>query len=490
MIRPAYVNPKRRDLLKQIMAIGAVGAASSVVTGRAQTADDGTGSGLAPAWQGDAQYQALRQISLWRANIPARYPDVIIQAQTEQDVREALAFARNNDLQIACRASGHNTAGAPLRNGGMMLFIAGLNKIEIDADSRTAKIQPAVNMAALFAEAQKNGLDFPTADCTSVALGGFILGGGLGRNDNYLTGGPCCNALVSAEVMLANGDTVTVDENHYPDIFWAMRGCGPAFFGIVMSMTLQLFDPPGAYMVSRYDYRIDSLPSLLDFFDTHQSGQDPQLRISLSVDADENDPDELFVQVGLSSSADQGPDAVAEAKSRLEYYVDEGLADGSLSRSEYVAQDPANYMFTRDRSIATHTDNIYTDDSSSLLPAVELYKSRPEGLDVRLVLAHNEHMRAPYGDDICFTVGGHHFLSLYVNWSDSRLERLAYEWTDKFSELVTPFAQGHYLNQIDTGVYPEKVRQSFTESKWERLARIRRKYDPDDRFFTYVGHEA
>jgi hypothetical protein len=490
VIKPAYVNPRRRDLLKQLLAIGAVGAGASVITGRAQTVDEIASSTLEAAWQSDAQYNALRQISLWRTNIPARYPDVIVQAPTEDDVREALAFARNNDMQIACRASGHNTAGAPLRNGGMMLFTSGLNGIEIDPDARTAKIQPAANMAALFSAAQKHGLDFPTADCASVALGGFILGGGLGRNDNYLTEGPCCKALVSAEVMLADGEIVTVDENHYSDIFWAMRGCGPAFFGIVMSMTLQLFDPPGAYIASHYNYRIDSLSSLLYFLDAHQSDQNPQVRISLGIGTDENDPDELLVQVGLYSSADQGPAAVAVARSRLEYYVDEGLPEESFSRSEFVAQDPANYMMMRDRNIGTHTDNIYTDDSSSLLPAAELFKSRPEGLDVRLVMAHNGQMHAPHGDDICFSAGGHHFLSIYVNWSDSQFETLAYEWTDRFSELARPFAQGHYLNQIDTGVYPEKVRGSFPDSKWERLALIRKKYDPYNRFFTFVGHEA
>ena len=135
MFKLTYLNPSRRDLLKQLLALGAIGAGGSVLTGQAQTTTEETGSQLKATWRDDGRYGALRRGSLWRANIPERYPDVIAQASTEHDVREALEFARDNDLQMACRASGHSTAGAPLRNGGMMLYVSGLNKVEIDPET-------------------------------------------------------------------------------------------------------------------------------------------------------------------------------------------------------------------------------------------------------------------------------------------------------------------------------------------------------------------
>jgi FAD/FMN-containing dehydrogenase len=476
-------------LLKQLLALGAVGVSGSVLAGQAQPTARKAGSELMAAWRGDARYGALRRASLWRANIPERYPDVIVQASTAQDVREALAFAAENDLQVVCRATGHNTAGAPLRNGGMMLYVSGLSTVEIDPESKTATVQSAAVMATLFSEARKYGLDFPFADCSTVALSGFILGGGIGRNCNYLAGGPVCKTLVSADVMLANGEIVTVNDNDYSDVYWAMRGCGPAFFGIVMNMTLRLFDAPGASLSSNYKYSLESLPSLLEFFDKRQPEHDPQVGITLSIVPDDNKTGKLAVSVTLSAFADDGPDSAAEARSRLEYYVSEGLATDALTASEFVPQDLASYMFTRDPSMATHTDNIYTDDSASLLAAVEHFETRPAGLAARLVLTHNSQYHAPYGDDICYSAAGHHFLSLYVNWADSELNEMAYEWTDGFSRIVTPFAKSHFLNQIDTGVYPEKVRQSFSEKNWNRLTRIRQEYDPDKRFFTFVGHE-
>jgi len=489
MFKLTYLDPNRRDLLKQLLALGAVGAGSSVLTVHAQTSTKEIGSEVMTAWRGADRYDALRRASLWRTNLPERYPDVIVQATAEQDVREALAFARDNDMQMVCRASGHNAAGAPLRNGGMMIYVSGLNRVEIDPEAKTAKVQSGAIMATLFSEASKYGLDFPVADCTTVALSGFILGGGFGRNGNHLAGGPVCNTLLRADVMLADGDIVTVDKKNYSDIYWAMRGCGPAFFGVVMNMTLRLFDAPRAYLSSHYNFSLESLPSLLEFFDERQVNHDPQVGIKFAMQPDEDASEKLSVSVTISAFADDGPDPVAEARSRLEYYVDEGLAANALTRSEFIPHDLASYMFTRDPSIRSHTDNVCTDDSASLLPAIEYFKTRPAGLDVRLTLAHNSQYHAPYGEDMCYSAAGHHFLSIYVNWTDHALDALAYKWADGFSQAARPFMKGHYLNQIDTGIYPEKVRQCFSEENWNRLAEVRKEYDPENRFFTFVGLE-
>ena len=273
MFSAKFVDPRRRDLLKQLAAVGALCATSAGPGTIAQQSTTG-GSGRAFVRRGDGSYNPLRTASLWRGNLPERYPDIIVEAVGIDDLREALAFARSNDLQVVCRASGHSTAGAPLRNGGMMIYVRGLNEIAINADARTATIGPGVTMAGLYGMASRSGLDFPTADCSTVALTGFILGGGFGRNCMHLTNGPACYALRSAQIMLATGDIVTASEDSHPDIYWAMRGCGPAFFGIVTEMTVQLFEPAGAYMASTYQFPFDELQSVVEFFDRHESEHD------------------------------------------------------------------------------------------------------------------------------------------------------------------------------------------------------------------------
>ena len=150
--RVRYVDPKRRELLKQLAALGVVTSTGIAGTQAQSVRDDGA---IAAAHRGDAKYDALRQRSLWRSNLPPRYPDVIAEAASVADLQQALQFARDNDLQVVCRASGHATAGAPLRNGGMMIYVNQLNSVEIDADARTATVGPGTTMAGLYGKSPR-----------------------------------------------------------------------------------------------------------------------------------------------------------------------------------------------------------------------------------------------------------------------------------------------------------------------------------------------
>ena len=486
MFKIKFINPSRRDLLKQLVAFGALGAAGGVITSQAQTRDTSF------VQRGDDQYNALRSSSLWRSNIPQRYPDVIVEANGTDDLRSALVFAQENELQVVCRASGHSTAGAPLRNGGMMIHVNRMNNVSINENARTATVGPGVTMAGLFGAASQYGLDFPTADCSSVALTGFILGGGFGRNCMHLVGGPVCNALLSADVMLANGEVVTVNENSHADLFWAMRGCGPAFFGIVTSMTLQLFDPPGAYFASTYRYSFDELPALVEFLDNHSARQDPRVSSRISLQPNPNNHADSIAQVRLTAFADPGPSAESQALELLAYYADAGLSENAFEKNEFEELQLGTYMMTTDPTAGTHTDNVFTDDTSSILAASHLMQSRPEGFSIHLDIGHNHQYYPSTGDNNAYSAAGRHFLTTYIDWTDTTPERnaLAYEWADRFAEVASQYGEGNYLNQVDTGLYPERIRQSFSTKSWEKLGQVRQQYDPDNRFFSYVKENA
>ncbi len=484
MFKTKFINLKRRDLLKQLVALGALSTTGGSISGFAQSR-----SGIDMAHRGEDIYDTLRSTSLWRSNLPDRHPDVIVEASSVDDLRAALAFARENDLQVVCRASGHATSGAPLRNGGMMIYVSQMNNVSIDEDSRTATVGPGVTMARLLGMASQYGLDFPTADCSSVALAGFILGGGFGRNCMQLTKGPVCNALISAEVMLASGELVTVSEDNNPELFWAMRGCGPAFFGIVTKMTLPLFDPPGAYMASTYQFSLAALPSLVKFFDQHSANQDPRVSIRISLRPLPDSPADSMALVRVNTFSEPGPQANAEARQRLAYYSTAGLGDGAYEKNEFNDEDIGLYMMTTDPTAGTHTDNVFTDDASSLLAASHLMQTRPEGFSIHLDLGYKMQYYQSSGDDISYSAAGSHFLSIYVDWTDTSPERneLAYEWADRFANIAKQYGDGNYLNQVDTALYPEKISQSFSAESWEKLGDVRQQYDPDSRFFSYVG---
>jgi len=156
--------------------------------------------------------------------------------------------------------------------------------------------------------------------------------------------------------------------------------------------------------------------------------------------------------------------------------------------SEFEPQQLSRYMMTTNPTAGTHTDNVYTDDASSLLAAAHLMQSRPEGFSIHLDLGHNTQYHLPNDADKAFFSAGRHFLTIYADWTDTTPARnaLAYEWSDRFAKVAKQYGAGNYLNQVDTGLYPEKIEQSFTADSWERLGQVRDRYDPDNRFFTYV----
>jgi FAD/FMN-containing dehydrogenase len=305
----------------------------------------------------------------------------------------------------------------------------------------------------------------------------------------HLTKGPVCNALISADVMLSSGEVVTASEDSHPDLFWALRGCGPAFFGVLTRVTLPLFDPPGAWMASTYRFSYDALPELIEFFDRHEAQQDARVSNRISLGPHPDNPADVIVTARVSAFADSGPAAVAQARELLGYYSDAGLGSSALEVSEFNEQNVSAYMMTTDPTAGTHTDNVFTDAASALLAAAQLMHERPEGFSIHLDLAHNMQYHAPYGDHIAYSAPGRHFLTTYVDWTDTTPERnaLAYEWADRFAEVAAQHGTGNYLNQVDTGIYPAKVRQSFSTANWERLQRVRERYDPEGRFFSYVG---
>ncbi|MCA1843502.1 MAG: FAD-dependent oxidoreductase, partial [Actinobacteria bacterium] len=181
-------------------------------------------------WRGEPGYEAARSAAVWNARKPSRFPDVIAMATSEQDVVEAVSYARGEGLSLAVRAGGHSVCASAVRDGGMLLDLSALTSHSVEPESRTATVQPAVQSRALARALGSHGLAFPVGHCGSVALGGYLLAGGLGWGMRLW--GPACRSLERVEVVTADGTLITADDAHNSDLLWAARGAGPGFFGV------------------------------------------------------------------------------------------------------------------------------------------------------------------------------------------------------------------------------------------------------------------
>src|SRR6266851_569297 len=182
----------------------------------------------------DEGYDAARGI--WNGAIDRR-PAAIARCSSTDQVVAAIRFARDKDLEIAVRGGGHSFAGFSVCDGGLMIDLSGMRKVTVDPASRRAVAAGGATWGDLDAATQEHGLAVTGGFISHTGIGGLTLGGGIG----WLTSraGLSSDNLLSAEVVTADGRTLTASPREHPDLFWAIRG-GGGNFGVVTSFEFQL----------------------------------------------------------------------------------------------------------------------------------------------------------------------------------------------------------------------------------------------------------
>ncbi len=188
----------------------------------------------------DAEYDAARTVML--GGVDAR-PAVIVRVADTDDVRAVIRLARETGLDLAVRSGGHSGAAHGTAEGGIVLDVRDLNGLEIDEASRTAWAGSGLTAAEYTIAAAGLGLATGFGDTGSVGLGGITTGGGIG----YLVRkhGLTIDSLLAAEIVTADGEVRVVDDDHDPDLFWAIRG-GGGNFGVVTRFKFRLHPVPEA----------------------------------------------------------------------------------------------------------------------------------------------------------------------------------------------------------------------------------------------------
>lgn len=164
-------------------------------------------------------------------------PAVVVAPADAGDVAAAVVAARDSGVPLAVRSGGHSPFA--LADGGILLHLASLRDLEIDAESRTAWAGPGLTAGELTKAAHEHGLALGFGDTGTVGVGGITLGGGVG----YLARkhGLTIDHLLAAEIVTADGQIRQVDAEHEPELFWAIRGAG-ANFGVVTRMRFRLHE--------------------------------------------------------------------------------------------------------------------------------------------------------------------------------------------------------------------------------------------------------
>jgi FAD/FMN-containing dehydrogenase len=129
-------------------------------------------------------YETARTNRLFNGVIPERYPVAIAFAKSEQDIVDAVNTAIQKNHRVSVRAGGHSYAAWSLRSDALLLDLGQYVEMDLDEDSGIVCASPGVTGGQLNAYLSARDRAFSVGHCPDVALGGFLLGGGMGWNTN------------------------------------------------------------------------------------------------------------------------------------------------------------------------------------------------------------------------------------------------------------------------------------------------------------------
>ncbi|MGF0164822.1 FAD-binding oxidoreductase [Streptomyces albidoflavus] len=181
---------------------------------------------------GESGYDGARRLVLKQFDHVR--PQAVVRCRRAEDVAEAVAFARAHGIPCAIRSGGHSFAGYSTGTG-MVIDVSGLDRVEVGGD--VVRAQAGVQLVDLYDATLRHDLAVPSGWCPTVALGGLALGGGIGLETRKH--GLTVDHMLSATLVLADGRTVTCDEQHHPDLYWAVRGGGGGNFGVAVEFTFR-----------------------------------------------------------------------------------------------------------------------------------------------------------------------------------------------------------------------------------------------------------
>jgi len=180
-------------------------------------------------------YPIARQ--LFNPRFDSILPAAIAYCVSPVDVQTCLAFAQRFGVPLAPRAGGHSYAGYSTTTG-LVVDVTRMSTVAVNPGNGTVKVGAGARLIDIYAALSQYGFALPGGSCPTVGIAGLTLGGGVGVLGRKF--GLTSDNLLAAQIVVADGRVLTCDANHYPDLFWALRGGGGGNFGIVTSFTFRV----------------------------------------------------------------------------------------------------------------------------------------------------------------------------------------------------------------------------------------------------------
>jgi FAD/FMN-containing dehydrogenase len=427
---------------------------------------------------GDDDYDQLRRV--WNRLVDRR-PGLIVRPRDTADVIESIAFARRNDLPLAVRGGGHSPAGYGTVDGGLVVDLSTMKRLDVEPERRVAWAQPGLTWGEYNAHTNTHGLATPGGDVSAVGIAGSTLAGGMGWL--MRKHGMTIDNLLAIEVVTADGRVLTANETEHPELFWALRG-GGGNFGIVTGLR----------------YRLHHVGAVVGGAIVYPATRDG---LRAYADAAAEAPDELTT-ITLVGKAPPLPFIPADVHGSpvhiiVPCYTGEPAAG---QRSLAVLRRLAGRTPLADTTGPMPYPALYaiTDMAATSRPHAvrNAYVRELAGETIEIILDFVNRATSPFGVIALRELGGamgrvpvdatafaHRDKAFYIAadnaWEDEARPGRHVAWSDAFLRAVAPYSAGAYAGYLeDEG--EDRIGAAYPPATYTRLAEIKNQYDPDNLF--------
>jgi len=428
----------------------------------------------------DMEYDDAR--ALWNAMIDRR-PAAIVRCASSDDVARTLEAARETQRPVTVRGGGHNIAGSAVCDDGIVVDLSPLASVQIDAELRRARVGPGARLGDFDAAAQEHGLATPLGINSTTGVAGLTLGGGFGwlsrRN------GMTIDNLLAADVVTAEGHALRASADENPDLFWALRG-GGGNFGIVTAFEFALQPVGPEVTAGLYVFPFDQTRTVL-----------AGLR-ALAGDL----PDECAVwgilrqapplpflpetvhgePVAVLAACHVGSPAAAAADlAPLDTLAD--TLGTHVGRQPYAQwQQAFDALLTPGARNYWKTHNFagLDDDLIDILADHAGRLPTPE-CEILVAMLGGAVTRVP-ADATAYPHRDARFvMNVHGRWREREEDAAVIAWSRSLFNAAAPFATGGAYVNFMTEDESERVQTAYGPA-YQRLAQLKRRYDPDNVF--------
>lgn len=166
------------------------------------------------------------------------FPYVIVYAENNNDVKNAIKWAKKNYMSITLRCGGHNYEAFSVSNYSLLLDVSRIRGLKLDRCKNLVTIGSGYNLGTLYSELYNLGYQFTGGTCPGVGISGLVSGGGVGLSSRLY--GLACDNLVQLKLINHCGELIVANNKENSDLFWACRGAGGGNFGVFVEFTFKV----------------------------------------------------------------------------------------------------------------------------------------------------------------------------------------------------------------------------------------------------------